>query len=184
MLGVSPFATEAEVKTAYKKLCKEWHPDAREARAGSRQSGSGPANAGMESDARFAQIAEAYAYLQATSKAAGAAVAGYDGSAVATPYGQPAQGGRIIGNPTNLRKQREERAAYEKWSAGSKARKQQAFEKRLGEFEEKLEEQKKYDDAMEAINAILVAEAIKGMIRGSHKAAEERRQWSTDGKKD
>lgn len=57
ILGVSPDASQADIRTAYLKLAKEWHPD------------RNPGN-GAEAERRFKEIAHAYDVLSDPDKRA------------------------------------------------------------------------------------------------------------------
>ncbi len=135
ILGLGVFASEMEIKSAYKKLVKRYHPDA-----------------GDSADrARYDAIVEAYQYLLGTVTV---------------------DSKRIIGMTPDKLKEKSQQDAYERWFL--KMQKEHAEQERLKAKEKKrqAEEAKKqkeeYDKAMEAINAIRIAEAIKAVIRDSH----------------
>ncbi len=59
ILGVRPDAAQEEIKKAYRKLAKRYHPDSKESDARN----GGPEGQNSEDNARFQEISEAYATL-------------------------------------------------------------------------------------------------------------------------
>ena len=131
VLGVSEYATEEEVKSAYKYLVKQCHPD----------------NGNNVNVAYYHQIVQAYEYLKNTPFSENQAVSYRDigGNSNSVKY-------------TNAYSKASEYARFEKQMQIQKEERKLAFEERL------QREKEEYNRAMDAINAIRVAEAIKALL--------------------
>ena len=85
VLGVSPGASDDEIKAAYRKLAKKYHPDLN--------------NGSAEAEARMKEVNEAYTLLikhkGQTGGPSGYGSAGGYGSSGGTGYGSSGSGGRI-----------------------------------------------------------------------------------------
>lgn len=110
-------------------------------------------DAGASADrTRYDMIVEAYQYLTQAVKV---------------------DSNRILGMTPDKRREKAEKDAYERWFAKmqqehlEKERQNQKEKKR--KEEEAKRQKEEYDRAMEAINAIRIAEAIKAVIKDSHK---------------
>lgn len=73
VLGVSPNATEDEIKKAYRTLAKKYHPDVN--------------NGSAEAEARMKEVNEAYSTLMKQRKDGGSAQTGYGGGGGYGSYG-------------------------------------------------------------------------------------------------
>lgn len=136
ILGVPASAGEKQIKDAYKRLCKQYHPDVQPDPALRR---------------RYYEVTAAYEYLKGAQESRNAA-------------GNPSRivgGGHAAKAYESKRRSRED---YAKWQRQEKKRKQEkreAFEKRQQEYRE----QKQYEEAMDAIHAIRAAQILRRMMR-------------------
>ena len=141
ILGISVNSTMADIKSAYKNLAKKYHPD----------------SGNTEDVSTYYRVTEAYGYLCDVSRnQTSARVVG-----------------NVVGNPTGTDKnwystRKNEHDNFEKQYKKLKEQRAREFKKHVEEYNKKEEKRKKqqeeYDKAMKAIDAILVAEAIKAMI--------------------
>lgn len=141
ILGVAENATPNEIKTAYKSLVKLYHPD------------SG-ASANVD---YYNNVVWAYQYLK--------------DNPVPLNVGYNPGYNKVLGSPKSFSNTSYAKAAeYAQFQKGYQRKRQE----RMEEFEDRIKEQKarqeEYDRAMEAINAIRVAEAIKTLINSSNQS--------------
>ena len=94
VLGVSPTATDDEVKKAYRQLCKKYHPDANVGKPDAAQA-----------EKKFMEVQQAYEEIMHRRQGGGArAGSGYNGGGqqrqggYGNPYGNPYGGGSYGGN--------------------------------------------------------------------------------------
>ena len=142
ILGIPEDADEKLIKKAYKSMAKAYHPDS-----------------GNVTDSEdYHQIRQAYEYLcshplEKTEKK--------------TQPDRPPAEAKVYGNPSR------NSSNYADFNARYEARKRQKaadFEQKMADFEEEQQRQQAaYDEAMSAINAIRLAEAIKAVIRDQNK---------------
>ncbi len=130
ILGIHQYATDSEIKTAYRRLVKFYHPD----------NGGGGGNV-----MSYNLVCEAYEYL------------------MAQPRRQP-QTRKIFGSTqgSNYYTSRREREVFERNYLKQKEEEEKKKQKVMARERKQKEE---YEKAMEAIQAIRVAEALKFMIR-------------------
>src|SRR5579875_2661386 len=102
-LGISPGASDEELRTAYRRLVQLHHPDHN--------------NGSHESALRFAEVQEAYAHVKLMRKQASAA-ASHDGP----PAGDPAVEARLHAMEAELRAAREQREQAARAAAREAAR--------------------------------------------------------------
>ena len=141
ILGIAENSTLVEMKAAYKNLAKKYHPDT-----------------GNNDDvSRYYLVTEAYGYLCDACRN--------------TTSGKVV--GKVVGNPNSEYKnwyssRKSERENYEKQYKKIKEQRAREFKQHVEEYNLKQKELKKqqeeYDNAMKAIDAIIMAEAIKAMI--------------------
>ncbi len=141
ILGVNVNSTMADIKSAYKNLAKKYHPD----------------SGNTENVSTYYLVTEAYGYL--CDVARNQTAAGRTGNVVGSPVSSDR-------NWYSTRKH--EHDNFEKQYKKLKEQRAREFKKHVDEYNKKEEKRKKqqeeYDRAMKAIDAILVAEAIKAMI--------------------
>lgn len=138
ILGVSENATENEIKTAYKTLVKQYHPDT-----------------GASANAEYYNnVVQAYQYLRANPGRIEASYTKILGTANKSD------------SDSSYYAKSKEYAQFEKGYQRKREEKRAVFEERIRCEKEK---QERYDRAMEAINAIRVAEAIKVLIKESER---------------
>lgn len=144
ILGIHAGASIQEVKNAYKAQVKLYHPDA-----------------GSTADVqRYQSVVEAYEFLTAPYY-----VAGRDGG-VTVNNQKP--GHRIIGDTGKNNFYRTSNyESFEKQSKIIKKQKKEEFQEKVELYQEKKKEEETYQKAMDAIYAVLTAEAIKAMINES-----------------
>lgn len=137
ILGVSISAGPGQIKEAYKRLCKIYHPDV---------------TADPAQQQKYYEVAAAYEYLSGAPGSGNAA-------------GNPSKiiGDQTFGAAyENKRQSREEYAKWQKQEKKRKQEKSKAFEKRQQEYRQ----QRQYEDAMDAIHAIRAAQIIQKIIKG------------------
>ncbi|MCR5678522.1 MAG: DnaJ domain-containing protein [Agathobacter sp.] len=84
--------------------------------------------------------------------------------------GMQIDAGRILGTTPDMKRRREEEDAYARWFEKQRVEHlQQQMQKEQEEEMLRKKQKEEYDKAMEAINAIRVAEAIKALIREDKK---------------
>lgn len=135
ILGINSFATEDQIKAAYKALVKKYHPDTN-----------------ANEVAKYHQVVEAYEFLQNDKR-----------------YQMPSDSSRVFGKKNDLAQKRSEKEAFDRWYENRKREKQKELLRRMEEEKEKQKQKEhqeaEYRKAMEAINNIIIAEAIKATIR-------------------
>ena len=141
-LGLPVDASYEEVKIAYKSLCKMLHPDV---------------NPNAAATEQYYRVVEAYEYLlQTTNRTVTSAgrVMKSNGASV----------GRVLGSNTEtLRmaaRKREFKIEHDRQEKNRKKR-QELKKQELEEHQRKLKEDREYEKAMSAINAIRAARAIE-----------------------
>lgn len=101
VLGVSPSATDDEVKKAYKLLAKKYHPDMNVGAPNIR-----------ELEARFKQVQAAYTAIMDQRQGKGQ---GFFGQGFGQGYGQQSGGYRQQGNPFGQGYNNQQRQSYDEW---------------------------------------------------------------------
>ena len=152
ILGVEPGATKAEIKKAYKSLVKLFHPDA-----------------GTREDAEtYLKIGEAYEFLMGEPEAVMPTAKTASGPQTAPVTKTPTRAARVFGGES-VRRTGTNRADFEKKIARQKEEKAASFAREMEEYQRKQDE---YNKAMEAIEAIRVAEAIKALLKAREDGTE------------
>lgn len=136
ILGVAINATDDEIKTAYKTLVKQYHPDTGNA---------------YNTD-YYNAIVQAYQYLKENPY---------------VPQPRIMGSGKVLGGTANIAKNTyaySRDKEYAKFEKGYQKKREERIATLERQAKEEREKKERYDRAMEAINAIRVAEAIKTLI--------------------